>query len=144
MQRWIGVDGGNLATPIQLSDLGAGASKIVFASALVPWLPSAWISTLQKLHGALESRGVGFAVIQTVFEGAHENTFEKLRINQVEYNLPIAGHDEPPAGAAFPTFMEDYRTRGTPWFTVINANGRIVFLGFSSRRGRLVAELEST
>jgi hypothetical protein len=112
---------------------------------LVPWLPSAWISHSAELHGALESRGVGFAVIQTVFEGAHENTFEKLRINQVEYNLPIAfGHDEPPAGAAFPTFMEDYRTRGTPWFTVINANGRIVFSDFHLDADRLVAELEST
>jgi len=63
----------------------------------------------------------------------------------VKYGLPIAfGHDEPPAGAAFPTFMEDYRTRGTPWFTVINADGRIVFSDFHLDADRLVAELEST
>jgi hypothetical protein len=80
VQRWIGVDGGNLATPIQLSDLGVGP-KIVFA--FQHWCRGCHLHgfpTLQKLHGALESRGVGFAVIQTVFEGAHENTFEKLRI----------------------------------------------------------------
>ena len=83
VQRWIGVDGGNLATPIQLSDLGVGP-KIVFA--FQHWCRGCHLHgfpTLQKLHGALESRGVGFAVIQTVFEGAHENTFEKMRINQV-------------------------------------------------------------
>ena len=94
--------------------------------------------TLQKLHAALSSKDVGFAVIQTVFEGTHENTFEKLRVNQLKYELPIVfGHDEQPTGSPFPTFMEDYRTRGTPWFTVIDAGGSIVFSDF-----HLDAELE--
>jgi hypothetical protein len=71
-------------------------------------------------------------VIQTVFEGAHENTFDKLRVNQLKYELPVPyGHDEPPTGATLPTFMEDYRTRGTPWFTVIDADGLIVFSDFN-------------
>ena len=86
---------------------------------------------------------MGFAVIQTVFEGAHENTFDKLRVNQLKYELPIAfGHAEPPAGATLPTFMEDYLTRGTPWFTVIDAGGRIVFSDFHLDADRLVKELE--
>ena len=145
VDRWIGVDGSDLKTPIKLSDFGIGP-KVVFA--FQHWCRGCHLHgfpTLQKIHGALESRGVGFAVIQTVFEGAHENTFDKLRINQVEYRLPVAfGHDEPPPGAAFPTFMEDYRTRGTPWFTVINADGRIVFSDFHLDADRLVANLESS
>jgi alkylated DNA nucleotide flippase Atl1 len=40
--------------------------------------------------------------------------------------------------------MEDYRTRGTPWFTVINADGRIVFSDFHLDADRLVANLESS
>ena len=99
--------------------------------------------TLQKLHAALSSKDVGFAVIQTVFEGTHENTFEKLRVNQLKYELPIVfGHDEQPTGSPFPTFMEDYRTRGTPWFTVIDAGGSIVFSDFHLDAERLVKQLE--
>ena len=52
-------------------------------------------------------------MIQTVFEGADENTFEKLRVNQLKHALPVAfGQDEPPAGATLPTFMEGTTARG--------------------------------
>lgn len=75
--------------------------------------------------------------------GAQENTFEKLRVNQLQYGLPVAfGHDEPPPGAPFPTFMGDYHTRGTPWFVVIDADGHIVVSDFHLDADRLVAELE--
>ena len=85
---------------------------------------------------------MGFAVIQTVFEGADENTFETLRMNQLKYDLPLAfGHDEPPTGQVLPTFMEDYRTRGTPWFTVIDEGGRIVFSDFHLDADTLIADL---
>ncbi len=143
VQRWIGADGGDGVTPLKLSDVGPGP-KILFA--FQHWCRGCHLHgfpTLQRLHGALSSKGIGFAVIQTVFEGAHENTFEKLRVNQLKYGLPVAfGHDEPPAGATLPTFMEDYRTRGTPWFTVIDAGGRIIFSDFHLDADRLVKELE--
>ena len=142
VKKWIGEDGGNIA-PLELADLGTG-SKILFA--FQHWCGGCHLHgfpTLQRLHGALSQRGVGFAVIQTVFEGAHENTFEKLRLNQLKYGLPVAfGQDEPPADATLPTFMEDYRTRGTPWFTVIDADGRIVFSDFHLDADWLVRELE--
>jgi hypothetical protein len=38
--------------------------------------------------------------------------------------------------------MEDYRTRGTPWFTVIDADGLIVFSDFNLDADLLVKELE--
>ena len=143
VQHWIGEDGHRLDASLKLSDIGSGP-KILFA--FQHWCQGCHLHgfpTLQKLHGALSTKGVGFAVIQTVFEGAQENTFEKLRVNQLKYELPVAfGHDEPPAGATLPTFMEDYRTRGTPWFTVIDASGSIVFSDFHLDAGRLVGELE--
>ncbi len=143
VQRWIGADGGSGISPINLADLGTGP-KILFA--FQHWCRGCHLHgfpTLQRLHSALISKGVGFAVIQTVFEGSHENTFEKLRVNQIKYGLPIPfGHDEPPAGAARPTFMEDYRTGGTPWFTVIDAGGRIVFSDFHLDADRLVKGFE--
>ena len=144
VQRWIGADGESIA-PLKLSDVSTGP-KILFA--FQHWCHGCHVHgfpTLQRLHGALVPKGVGFAVIQTVFEGAHENTFEQLRVNQLKYELPIAfGHDEPPAGTALPTFMKDYRTRGTPWFTVIDASGRIVFSDFHLDADWLVKELEQT
>ena len=130
VQKWIGEEGASIA-PLKLSDLGTGP-KILFA--FQHWCRGCHVHgfpTLQKLHGALSHKGVGFAVIQTVFEGAHENSFAKLRVNQLEYELPIPfGHDEPLAGGTLPTFMEDYQTRGTPWFTIIDPGGRIIFSEF--------------
>ena len=143
VQRWIGEDGASLASPLNLSDLGTGP-KILFA--FQHWCQGCHVHgfpTLQRLHRALGPRGVGFAVIQTVFEGAEENTFEKLRVNQLRYELPLAfGHDEPAAGARLPTFMEDYRTGGTPWVAVIDASGRLVFSDFHLDADKIVKELE--
>jgi len=143
VQHWIGGDGDRLDLPLKLSDIGGGP-KILFA--FQHWCRGCHLHgfpTLQRLHRALESRGVGFAVVQTVIEGAQENTFEKLRVNQLQYGLPVAfGHDEPPPGAPFPTLMGDYHTRGTPWFVVIDAHGHIVFSDFHLDADRLVAELE--
>ncbi|HHD2925337.1 TPA: hypothetical protein ACNZ6B_004770, partial [Klebsiella quasipneumoniae] len=138
----MGADGESIA-PLKLSDLGTGP-KVLFA--FQHWCRGCHLHgfpTLQRLHGALSAKGVGFAVIQTVFEGADENTFEKLRVNQLKYALPVAfGQDEPPAGATLPTFMEDYRTRGTPWFSVMDAGGRIVFSDFHLDADQLVKGLE--
>ncbi len=143
VQDWIGQDGARLAAPLRLADLGAGP-KILFA--FQHWCHGCHVHgfpTLQRLHRALAVRGVGFAVIQTVFEGAEENTFEKLRVNQLRYALPVPfGQDAPPVGAELPTVMEDYRTRGTPWFTVIDAGGRIVFSDFHLDADELVKGLE--
>lgn len=115
VREWIGADGKQLDTPVTLSDLGPGP-KILFA--FQHWCRGCHLHgfpTLQRLHAGLANRGVGFAVIQTVFEGEQENTFEKLRPNQLKYELPVPfGHDPLMAGAHLPTFMEDYHTRGTP------------------------------
>ncbi len=142
VQKWIGHDGGCIA-PLKLSDIGTGPIILFAFQHWCRGCHSHGFPTLQRLYGALSSKDVGFAVIQTVFEGAHENTFEKLRVNQLKYGLPFAfGHDEPPVGATLPTFMEDYRTRGTPWFTVIDTGGRSVFSNFHLDADWLIKELE--
>ena len=143
VQRWIGGNGEALETPLKLSDLGT-CVKILFA--FQHWCSgchSHGFPTLLRLHRILAPIGIGFAAIQTVFEGADENTLEKLNLNQRKYGLSIAfGHDVPSTGAAYPSFMEDYRSRGTPWFIVINADNRIVFSDFHLDADWLASELK--
>jgi len=142
VKHWISGSGASFSTPLKLSDLGTGP-KILFA--FQDWCPGCHahgFPTLQRLHAALAPRGVGFAAIQTVFEGEHENTLEKLRINQDRYDLPIPfGHDAPPLANRTPSFMADYHSGGTPWFTIIDADGLIVFQGFYLDADSVVAAL---
>jgi hypothetical protein len=143
VRRWIGGNGEALDTPLKLSDLGTRV-KILFA--FQHWCSgchSHGFPTLQRFYSILAPMGIGFAAIQTVFEGADENTLEKLNLNQRKYGLSIAfGHDVPSTGAAYPSFMEDYRSRGTPWFTVINSDNRIVFSDFHLDADWLASELK--
>ena len=142
VERWIGPQGGLLDAPLKLSDIGEGL-RVIFA--FQDWCRGCHehgFPSLQLLHTALATSGVKFAAIQTVFEGAHENTFEKLRVNQQRYQLPIPfGHDLPPAGRGLPTFMRDYQTGGTPWFAIVDPYNRIVFSDFHIDANRLVSEL---
>jgi hypothetical protein len=39
--------------------------------------------------------------------------------------------------------MEDYRTAGTPWFTVINPDGRVAYTDFRLNAPRFLAALEA-
>jgi len=142
VRHWIGEDGAPLPTPLKLSDLGAGP-KILFA--FQDWCSGCHthgFPTLQRLHAALAPRGVGFAAVQTVFEGEDANTLEKLRVNQEKYDLPIPfGHDTPSAGQRLPSFMADYHSGGTPWFTIIDTDGHIVFQDFHLDADSVVAAL---
>jgi hypothetical protein len=79
---------------------------------------------------------VGFAVVQTVFEGEDKNTFERLRETQQRYDLAVPfGHDQVPGGQS--TLMDDYHTGGTPWFIVIAPDGEVAGSGFRIDAHRL-------
>jgi thiol-disulfide isomerase/thioredoxin len=141
---WIDAAGKSMDKPLRLSDLGDGY-KIIYA--FQHWCPgchSHGFPTLRYLHDNLADKGFGFAVIQTVFEGGEVNTFDKLRVNQEQYGLKVPfGHDVPPEGERYPTFMEDYRSGGTPWFTVINPQGEVVYADFRLDAGRFLAALDA-
>lgn len=73
-----------------------------------------------------------FVGIQTVFEGYRINTEDKLRKNQLKYELKI-----PMAHAAgnhqthdIPEIMRNYRSGGTPWTVIIDPSGRVVYNNF--------------
>ncbi len=130
VSRWIGGDGQDMA-PLKLADLGKGFKIIYCFQHWCAGCHSGGFPALRMLHDALSGKGFGFAVIQTVFEGFEENTFDKLHLTQRQYglNLPF-GHDIPETGQRVSTFMHDYHTGGTPWFTVIDPAGRILYADF--------------
>jgi hypothetical protein len=141
---WIDAYGEPMETPLRLDDLGDGY-KIIFA--FQHWCPgcqSGGFPTLQRLYRALKGRGFGFAAIQTVFAGEAVNTVDtRLRTNQEQYGLPIPfGHDLPLDGDRRPSFIEDYRSAGTPWFTVIDPSGQVVFADFRLDADRFPAALD--
>ena len=129
--RWIDGNGDPMDKPLRLADLGTGY-KIIYA--FQHWCPgchSRGFPTLKYLYDNLTDKGFRFAAIQTVFEGSEVNTFDKLRVNQEQYGLKIPfGHDVPAVGERHPSFMEDYVSGGTPWFTVIDPQGNVVYADF--------------
>lgn len=142
--HWIDADGAPLDRPLRLADLGQGYKIIYCFQHWCPGCHSRGFPTLRYLQDRLAGRDVGFAVIQTVFEGSEVNTVDKLRTNQEQYGLKMPfGHDAPPQGARYPTFMEDYRSGGTPWFTVIDPEGRVVHADFRIDADLLLQALEA-
>ncbi len=73
-----------------------------------------------------------FVGVQTVFEGYHTNTRDKLRTNQLKYDLkiPMAHAPGNPQTHAIPDIMRNYRSGGTPWTVIIDPSGRVVYNHF--------------
>jgi thiol-disulfide isomerase/thioredoxin len=138
--QWIDSDG-NDREPVTLDELGSRLKIIYCFQHWCPGCHSAGFPSLQRLVPALEPLGVGFAVVQTVFEGFDQNTFERLRENQKRYGLELLfGHDA--VGGQHSSVMEDYRTGGTPWFILINGEKEVVFSDFHINADRLIEYMQ--
>lgn len=141
VQCWI--DGqGEDRPPLTLRELGAGMKILFCFQHACPGCHSRGFPVLRYLHHHLAGSGVGFAAIQTVFEDFKDNTVDKLRINQQRYDLAIPfGHDIALEGEAYPSFMQDYRSAGTPWFTIIDVDNQVIFADFGIDPRRFIAAL---
>lgn len=134
---WIDA-GGSRREPLSLEDLGTGYRILYFFQDWCAGCHAHGFPALVEMVRALAGRGVGFAAIQTVFEGSDVNRFERLRVNQERYDLAIPfGHAAAEGQGSVPAIMEDYRTGGTPWFVVIAPDGRVLFDGFQIDGGKL-------
>lgn len=128
VDQWID-EKGQQTEPIRLSDY-EGKFKIIYC--FQHWCPgchSQGFPSLQKLTKAFEGNDkIAFLAIQTVFEGAETNTYEKILETQKKYELNIPfGHDP---GNGRSTLMEDYHTGGTPWFILIDQENNLMFADF--------------
>ena len=93
---------------------------------------------MQEIVSGLADSNVGFAVIHTAFDDDPSNSQERVREMQLKYDLKIPfGHD-PKVGAQYPTFMQDYRTRGTPFFVVLNPENEIIFGDFNINADKVI------
>ena len=139
--RWIDEDGAERA-PLSLAELGQGFRILYFFQDWCPGCHAHGFPALVRLVAELADRNVGFAAVQTVFEGFEVNTFERIRDNQQRYGLTIPfGHAFPESGKSVPVLMEDYRTGGTPWFVVIAPDGTVVLDGFQLHPDALIRVL---
>ena len=133
---WIDGEGRSMA-PLKLADLGDGFKVIFCFQHWCSGCHSRGFPTLQKLIKALGDRGFAFAAVQTVFESAESNTFERLRETQLRYGLNIPfGHD--PAIGRASSLMADYGTRGTPWFLVIDPLDEVLYSDFELDERQLI------
>lgn len=80
--------------------------------------------------------------MQTVFEGYSINSEDKLRKNQLKYDLkiPMAHAPGNPQTHTIPEIMRKYRSGGTPWTVIIDPEGRVVYNQFHIEADR-AAEL---
>lgn len=131
VKEWVDAKG-NKTEPIKLSDF-AGKFKVMYC--FQSWCPgchSVGLPNLQKMVKALGGNDkVAFLAIQTVFEGHHANTFEKMVETQKKYDLKIPfGHDAGDDGKSRSNIMTNYKTGGTPWFVLIDQHNNVVFADF--------------
>lgn len=144
VSQWIDADG-NKIQPIKLSDL-EGKFKVVFCFQY--WCPgchSKGFPDLCTMVDALkEKNDIICLAIQTVFEGHHENTYDKILETQIQYHLKIPfGHDAGTDGKSISNVMKNYQTGGTPWFIFIDKNSNVVFSDFHLNTEHAVNFLKS-
>jgi len=134
---WIDADGKEMAS-LSLADLGTGYKLIFCFKAECPGCHSVGFPLMQKIVAGLKDKDFGFAVIHTAFDDDPRNSQDRVREMQLKYDLKLPfGHD-PKVGDQYPTFMSDYRTRGTPFFVAIDPNNEIIFGDFSLDADKLI------
>jgi thiol-disulfide isomerase/thioredoxin len=115
IDQWIDKNGIK-TKPIKLSDFKGRFKVLLCFQSWCPGCHSKGLPHLKKMVEALEgSEKITFLAVQTVFEGYHTNTYQKIIDIQKHYNLKIPfGHDAAKNGQSKSQFMTNYKTGGTP------------------------------
>ena len=135
--KWEATDWVNLPAGKKSVDIEDYKGKVIYLYCFQSWCPGCHKSgfpTLKKMIDKYKNnKDVAFVSIQTVFEGFHTNTPDKIKIIDKKYglNIPMAqsGKQEGDVKKRSP-LMKKYRTRGTPWTIIIDKEGVVKFNGF--------------
>ncbi len=142
---WIDGNGNEMKDPVKLAD-HEGKFRVIYCfQAWCPGCHSIGLPSLQKMVEALKGNDkVEFLAIQTVFEGAKANTFERVKEIQKQYDLKIPfGHDVGDENTRnISSTMYNYRTGGTPWFILIDQEGSVVFNDFHLNADKAIEYLK--
>lgn len=144
IKQWVDAEG-RPTNPINLSDY-KGKFKVVYC--FQSWCPgchSIGLPSLQAMTIALKDNdNVKFIAVQTVFEGASSNTYEKMLEVQKKYNLKIPfGQDNGDDSTRnISNIMYNYRTGGTPWFIFIDKEDNVIFNDYHLDTEKAIAFLK--
>jgi len=128
VNKWINLPDGKQS--ISLADYRGKALYLYFFQATCPGCHSHGFPTLVELLKRYKGNpDVEFVAIQTVFEGYQANTFANAKSVAQRYHLSIPVGHSGGSGKRSP-LMARYRSQGTPWTTIIDRNGKILFSDF--------------
>ena len=121
IDTWVQLPAGSQKAP-DVADL---KGKIVYLYCFQSWCPGCHahgFPTLQKMiEHYKDDPQVVFVALQTTFEGHATNSPQKAKATAERYKLTIpVGHTQGSEKRP-PQFMNDYRTGGTPWTAIIDA-----------------------
>lgn len=141
---WVDGEGKKMEKPFTLAG-NEGTFTVIYC--FQSWCPGCHSAGLPSLQKMVEEFGdndkIEFLAIQTVFEGAESNTYEKMLETQKKYDLHIPfGHDVGDASTANrSSTMYNYRTGGTPWFIFIDKDGAVIFNDYHVDTDKAIAFL---
>ena len=129
---WVDAQGKE-TDPIYLKD-NKGKFKVIYCfQAWCPGCHTKGLPALKEMTDALEGNDkVLFLALQTVFEGSHANTYERMLEIQKQYELEIPfGHDTGDASTRNrSSTLTNYNNGGTPWFILIDEDDKVIFNDF--------------
>ena len=136
---------GRQRPPLTLKELGERHRLLFFYQHWCPGCHSHGFPALQTLVQDPHTKDVGFAAVQTVFEGEAVNTRDTLCLDQQRYGLRIPfGHEARSSLGIYPSTMENYCTGGTPWFVAIDPDGVVLQDGFAIDIDRFIRDVAET
>jgi len=114
-------------------DVADFKGKVIYLYCFQSWCPGCHKSGFPTLKAVSshykDNDKVAFVTIQTVFEGANVNTFERgKKVVTDKFGLSIPFGQS--GGEKRSPLMRSYRTGGTPWTVIIDPEGKVVFNEF--------------
>lgn len=143
VQHWVDPTGAPMER-FELEDMGDGYKLLFCFQHACPGCHTLGFPSLTRLIDALRGARVRFAAIQTVFEDFAHNSYDNMLQDQLRYALPIPfGHDAGPDQRGS-VLMQRYGNGGTPWFILIDPQGKVLHSHFRIDVNKTMALLRRT